>query len=416
MVRCANQYGDVVRLHLGKPTLLLTNPDDIRHVLVTHSTRYAKTLRISGSAGQRWLGKSILTSLGEPHRRLRRTLQPLFVPKAVEAFQDVIIESVQQWISCRQEGERIDIAEHMRDLSQRIMMQALFGSSEDMDAVLFQAIRTRRLYHEHIVGSMLPMPQYQPTRIRFRYISAARRIDAVLDRRLFSRHGSDPSSNDMISRWMRTVSDDGTPMSDEQIRAEALNFIDTGYETIGAALAWTWYLLAEHPSVEEQLSAELSRIVGGSPLLAEHVVKLPFATAVLKESLRLYPPTWSYARTALKPDVLPSGVEVAEGMKLFLCQYIVHRSPRFFSEPDAFQPERFLAASEPTSQRFSYFPFGGGAHQCLGESFAELECILVLSALATRFRFRLEPNQAVRPNSRFALRPASGVRVIVLKK
>ena len=207
----------------------------------------------------------MLTSLGGEHRKQRRALQPLFSPKAVEAFADVITDAASDWSSARMNDERLDIADQMRTLAQRIMMHALFGSDiQDEDGALWHAIRVRRVYHEHVVGAVLPLPQFQPSRILFQYSKAIRHIDAALNRVISLRRASTRHSNDMISRWTRTSYEDGRSMGDAQIRAEALNFIDTGYETISAALAWTWYLLAEHAQVEGRVTEELRDVLAGN--------------------------------------------------------------------------------------------------------------------------------------------------------
>ena len=412
-----SKYGDVVGLQLGKPTLLLTNPDDIGQVLVTHADRYAKTVRISGRLGQQQLGNSVLTASGAEHRKQRRAVQPLFHPKATEVFAEVIIEALDKWMIGRTHGERLEMSDHMRGLAQRIMINALFGRDiADHDLALQNAVRIRRRYHEHIVGGVLPLPQFQPARVLFQYRGAIRHIDRVLRLALEKRRGSTQPSSDMLSAWLRTRYEDGTAMTDAQIRAEALTFMDTGYETIGVALTWTWYLLASHPQVEARLASELRDVLNGRMPGADDISKLRYTASVFKESLRIYPPTWNFARTALLRDVLPSGTEVLPGMKLFLCQYVVHRNPRYFSEPEAFRPERFDGRADSDRPRFSYFPFGGGAHRCLGESFAELEGILAIAALAQRFRFELEPGPAVRLNADFALRPRDGIWMKVLKK
>lgn len=415
LVRCAAEYGDVVSLRIGRPTLLLTNPDDIRHVLVTHAGRYSKTPRISGPSGRRRLGNSVLSSSGSEHLKQRRAMQPLMHSKALDVFAGAITHAVDEWMSDRSDGSRLDIAEHMQALARRIMTTVLLGSdAEDADGTVAQAVRTRRRYHEHVVGAALP--QYRPSRIAFQYRKARKILDALLAEAIQLRRTSTRHFDDMLSRWIQIRYVDDTAMTDEQIHAEALTFIDTGYETISAALTWTWYLLARHPHVETRLASEMRDVLGGRLPYAEDVPKLRYTAAVLKESLRLYPPAWNFARTALEPDVLPCGVEVLPGMKLFLCQYIVHRRRRYFVDPDEFKPERFSGEASSDRPRFSYFPFGGGPHACLGEAFAELESIVVLASLAQRFRFELEPGHTMKMDAGFALRPRHGMGMHVVAK
>jgi cytochrome P450 len=254
------------------------------------------------------------------------------------------------------------------------------------------------------------LPQYQPARILFEYRKAIKHIDAALARTIQERR-SGKHSNDMLSGLIHTRYDDGTGMTDDQIRTEALTFIDTGYETISAALTWTWYLLAQHPNIEATLAAGLAAILNGKPPRAEDIQKLQYIDKVLKESMRLYPPTWNFVRSVLEEDVLPCGVTVQPGSKLLLCQYIVQHNPRYFPEPARFDPQRFSAEAERDRPKYSYFPFGGGAHICLGETFAELECAVVLATIAQRFKFQLEPGQTVKLNAGLALRPQNGIWV-----
>jgi cytochrome P450 len=417
LVRCAADYGDVVKLHIGTPTLLLTNPDDIKHVLITHPERYAKTLRISGMHGQQALGKGLLTSLGTEHLKQRRAMQPLFHPRAIEAFTGLIVSETQAWSQDWGEGEAINIVREIRELAQAIMIKTLFGSDYvDEGGTLAKAINVRRRYYEHILGALLPLPQYQPARILLEYRKAIKLIDAVLNQALQTRRASHQHSGDMLSGLMHIRYEDGITQSDSQIRTEALTFMDTGYETISAALTWTWYLLAQHPEIESTLAAELKCVLNRRLPVTGDAQKLPYTEMVLMESMRLYPPTWNFVRTVLKEDTLPCGATVKPGSKLFLCQYIVHHNPRYYPDPERFDPQRFSSKPDKDRPRYTYFPFGGGAHICLGETFAELECILVLATLAQRFKFVLEPDQTVELKAGLALRPQNAIWMRVYAK
>lgn len=408
LVACAETYGDVVRLQIGAPTLLLTSPHDLQHVLVAHPERYAKTLRISGPRGQRALGESVATSLGTAHLHSRRALQPSFHLTALEAFGPRIAAAATSWVSERTDGERLNLAEHMRALALRVMALTLFGHDLSRDTTLLAAIAARRRYHESVVGTRLPSAMSGTASLLPGYRRALKTIDAALTRALHAhRQAATPHTDHMLSHWTRARRSDGAPLTDAHIRDEALTFIDTGYETIGAALTWTCYLLAQHPDVEDRLASELVGVLNGRSPTAADLRQLPYAAAVLKESLRLYPPAWNFVRTALTSDVLPSNVPVAPGTKLFLCPYIVQRNPRYFPDPQTFSPDRFLGQRD--QPRFSYFPFGGGPHVCIGQPLAELECLLILSEVTQRLRFELVSREPPALDSAFALRPRHGL-------
>jgi len=204
-------------------------------------------------------------------------------------------------------------------------------------------------------------------------------------------------------------------MTEDQVRDELLSLTSTGYETIGDALAWTLYLLARHPDVEAKVLDEVSAVLGGGEPAAEDLGKLTYTRQVLNESMWLYPPTWIFVRMALGPDTLPSGAPVAAGHKLYLSQYVVHRHPRYFPEPERFDPGRFTAEAMSAHPRFSYFPFGGGQRLCIGEQFAVLEMQAVLSQLLPAFRFELAA-ETVEPRPAITLRPKRGLAMVVQKR
>lgn len=178
--------------------------------------------------------------------------------------------------------------------------------------------------------------------------------------------------------------EDATPLTDIQIRDEVLTLCVTGFETVGDALAWTWYLLASHSEVEQAMFRELDELLDGSAPRPENLADLCYTQQVLSESLRLYPPTWIYIRVAAGSDRLPSGPLIPPKSKLYLCPYVVHRHPKYFSQPDRFDPDRFLPEAQKSRPRFAYFPFGGGPRKCIGESFAKMEAVLGGPSLGSR--------------------------------
>jgi cytochrome P450 len=203
--------------------------------------------------------------------------------------------------------------------------------------------------------------------------------------------------------------EDGTPMSDEQVRDEAVTILLAGHETTALALAWSWYLLAQHPQVEEKLHAEIDELLEGRPAGAEHLAELTYTRAVLAEALRLYPPAWAIARRALVDHEL-GGYTVPKGSIVFVSQALLHRDPRRFPDPDRFEPERWQGAEPP---RYAYLPFGAGPRLCIGERFAWMEGVLLLATLAGRWRLELVPGQRVELQPIVTLRPRRGIRTRV---
>ena len=197
---------------------------------------------------------------------------------------------------------------------------------------------------------------------------------------------------------------EGSAMSAAQQRDELLTLMSTGYETIGDALTWTLYLLAQHPDVEANVLAELAREIPSDEIGpdADSVPRLRYLRQVIEESLRLYPPTWIFVRMAVADDRLPGGAAVAPGDKLYLCPWVLHRDPSYFPDPLRFRPER-------ARPRFAYFPFGAGQRVCIGEQFAIQEAVVVLALLLPRFRGEVHPGHSLTLQPGITLRPLGGL-------
>jgi len=209
---------------------------------------------------------------------------------------------------------------------------------------------------------------------------------------------------------MNARDEDGSGMSDKQLRDEVLTFLLAGHETTALALSWTWYLLSQYADVEEKLHAELQNVLAGrSPEFADLPV-LAYTDRVLKESMRLYPPAWSLARTAID-DFELRGYKIPAGANVVMSQWIMHRNPRYFADPEKFDPDRWLDPAMQKLPRFVYFPFGGGPRQCIGNMFAMMEATLLLATVAQRFQFRLVPDHPVIAVPSFTLRPKHGIKM-----
>jgi cytochrome P450 len=409
---CAARYGDVVKLQIGEPTYLLTNPADIQHVLLDKALSYSKTPRLTSARGKRLSGSGLQTSFGSEHLRQRRLLQPLFQRKSVEAFYPVMLQTTARWIARRTDGDVMDAASEMESLALSIIIGALFGSGID-ETQLVNAITVRRRYIEYVYASLFPFPEYLPTKIVFEYRRAMDVIDQTIQREIAhprEGHGS------FASMFSEIAYPDGSRMTSAQIRDEILSLMSTGYETIGDALGWTLYLLAEHPRVEQTVADELRQVLAERVPQVEDIPKLVYTRKVLEESMRLYPPTWIFVRMALRDDQLPSGHRIRRGSKVYLCQYVMHRDSRYFPEPERFDPERFSEPVRAVRPRFAYFPFGGGTRTCIGEQFALLESVSILAMVLSRFRFQLEPGQKISLRPTITLRPKYGIRVRVLPR
>jgi len=406
LTRCAASGRDVVRLQIGEPTLLLTTPPDIQHVLTGNPANYTKTRRLTGARGKALSGSGMQTAIGAEHLRQRRLLQPAFHPRSVEPF----VRPMHERTDTRLNGwtnPTLNIVSEMESIALSIIIGAIFGPDFiDEGDHLAKAITVRRAYLEYYYASVFPLPDYLPAPIVFRYRRALKEIDSAIHRAISDPR---PPSGSFTGLFSGLRYPEGAAMNRSQLRDELLTLMSTGYETIGDALAWTLYLLALHPEHEAKMVEEIQSVLGSDPPSPENIAELRFTRMVLEESLRLYPPTWIFIRMAAGDDTLPSGESVRAGDKIYLCQYIVHRMERYFPDPERFDPNRFAPAARAARPRFSYFPFGGGQRVCIGEQFALQEAAVVLATVLSRFRLELVPNQKIQLNAGITLRARKGI-------
>jgi cytochrome P450 len=409
LTRCAREYGPVVRLEIGGPTYLLSSPDDIRHVL--RSTNYEKTARIIGKRARRFFGDGLVTRAGPEHLRQRRMLQPAFHRSVVETFASIMVSSAGELLDRWRPGSVIDAHECMLDLTQRVFSRSLIGSLAQSERErLLAAVAQRRQYQEYLLGRVLPIAEWLPTRRQQTHLRAERDIESIVveairDRRATPRR----EAVDILQLLLDARYDDGSAMSDRQILDEVRTLTIAGYETIAEALSWTWFLLASHPDVEERAANEVAAVCRGRPPQAGDVPGLGWCRMILAESMRLYPPTWLFVRVAGAEDVLPGGARIPAGARIYLSQWVMHRHPDFFPEPDRFNPERFTETAIHSRPRMTYFPFGAGRRLCIGEEFAWMMGLLLMATVLGRFRLVMMPGQTILPDPNITLRPRGGI-------
>jgi cytochrome P450 len=400
---CHESYGDVVSLNIGGPTWLLNDPTDVKHVLVDNAASYEKTNKLTSARGRMLSGEGLHTATGLDHVYLRRMVQPLFHRRIVAhhaaLIHDVTDATLRRWPT----GGTVHLLPALMELSQQVMLRALFGPSfDDAGGRFARAVTARRAFIEFFFTSNLPWPEYWPLPVVQRYRAARAEMLAVIDAQIAVRRRDGADGDDWLSMLVGSASRDGVPLSDAHVRDEAVTLTGTGYETVAANVAWTLHLLATHPQVEQAVRDELATVDAAvSPLLAQ----------VTNESLRLYPPTWLYVRMPTADDTLPSGTRVRRGEKIYLSPYTMHRHPAWYAAPDRFDPAHFAESAVRERPRFAFYPFGGGARQCIGEPFARLEIAIVLAAMLTRFRIEPLERGAVALRPSIVLEPRDGLPV-----
>ena len=389
----------------------VNHPDLIRDVLVVNAHKFKK-----GRALQRaksLLGNGLLTSEGQVHLRQRRMIQPAFHRTRIAEYAKIMIECAERMSASWHDGEVRDIDKEMMHLTLQIVAKTLFSANVDDEADEIGASMTTivEMFNYLLLPfsewlQKLPLPQSR------KFACARDTLDSVIYRIINERRASGENTGDLLSMLLNVQDeDDGTAMTDEQVRDEALTLFLAGHETTANALTWTWYLLSQDPEKEAALHAELDTVLAGRTPTFDDVSRLKYTEAVLAESLRLYPPAWGVGRLSLEEHVL-AGYRLPEMSLVLLSMYVTHRDPRFWDNADLFIPERWTKQSiKEAGQRYIYFPFGGGARRCIGEGFAWTEGILLLAILAQKWKLRLASEQKIGMSAMITLRPRFGMRM-----
>jgi cytochrome P450 len=408
-------YGDVAAFRIGPQAIvLLSHPDQIRDVLVTHGRRFHKGRGLERA--KILLGEGLLTSEDDFHLRQRRLAQPAFHRARIAGYGDTMAAYARRRAAAWTDGAELDVAAEMAAYTLAVVGKTLFDADIEAEAheigdALSTAIETFNLTVVPWGELLLRLPL--PITRRFR--RARQRLDATIYDMIDRRRASGDDRGDLLSMLLlaHDTEGDGTGMSDVQIRDEAMTLLLAGHETTANALTWAWYLLSQSPAAEARLHAEVDAL-GGGTIGAGDLARLPYTRAVLAETMRLYPPAWIVGRRALSPYEV-SGHTLAPRTIVLMSQWIVHRDPRWWPDAESFQPERWLpggSASDPARPKFAYFPFGAGTRVCIGEQFAWMEGVLALATFAQRWQLRLAAGHRVVPQPIVTLRAKHGMRMI----
>ena len=409
----ARTYGDVARWQFGsQPVYLVSHPDLIEDMLVTSAKKFMKGIALQRA--KRLLGEGLLTSEGQMHLRQRRTIQPLFHKQQVQRFAEAMVRHAVRWRESVRDGAVIDVTAEMGALTLAIVGETLFSANVQNDAdEVREALSDAVQSFAYAVLPGIELIEKLPVGPFVKVRKARARLDRVILRVIADRRAamdtseavSPQGSNPDLITMLMAARDPENPsepgMSDQQIRDEAMTIFLAGHETTANAMAWTWHLLARAPEVEARLHAELDRVLAGRTPAVDDVPKLDYTRAVIAESMRLYPPAWTMGRRAIEPHTI-GGYSIEKDALVLASQWVVHRDPRWWDNPNAFRPERWLADSR--RPKYAYFPFGGGNRVCIGESFAWTEGILLLATIAQRWRFASVSTPV--PEPRITLRPA----------
>jgi cytochrome P450 len=416
----SSDHGDASSFRVARARLFFfRHPDHVRDVLVTKHASFIKGLALQRT--KIVLGEGLLTSEGELHKRQRRLAQPAFHRERIHRYGEEMVAKALAARERWQDGAELDVAHEMMRLTLAVVAKTLFDAdvddeADEIGAALTELMLMFPILLHPLAPLILRMP-FMPQVRRFR--KAMARLDRIIYSMIEERRRANPveqqSRGDLLSMLLTAtdVEGDGGGMTDLQLRDETMTIFLAGHETTANALAWTWYALARNPDVERELHRELDEVLGGRAPSPADYPRLQYTEMVLAESMRLFPPAWGLGRYAAS-DTKIGEWDVPKDALVVLSQWVTHRDPRFWPDPEKFDPLRFTPDAKAQRPKMAYFPFGAGPRICIGEGFAWMEGVLLLATIAQRWKFEKGPD--VDPVALITLRPKTAMRMRVTQR
>lgn len=412
--RLAREHGDVARFRLvNRNAWLLSSPQAVERVLVANQRNYVKHTFFWRKVDAIF-GKGLLTNEGDGWLRQRRLVQPAFHHERIAEYARIMVDYTIDRLDDWKDGEERDVRSEMTSITFRVVAKALFDTEVAGDVARIGAAFDTGIEEiaRRIRRPML-IPDWVPTTGNLRYRRAVDRMDRLVYR-MIGEHRDGRDRGDLLSALMQVRDDEGHAMSEKQLRDETITMLLAGHETTALALTWTWYLVSQHPEIAARLEAEVDEALGGRLPSIEDLPRLPYTEQVVKESMRLFPPAYSFGREALEDDEI-LGWPVAAGTTLFVFPWVLHRDSRFYPDPLRFHPDRWTEEFEQSLPRLAYLPFGSGPRMCIGREFARMELLLIVATIAQRVRLEWGAERPV-PMASITLRPTGGLRAVVRRR
>ncbi|HXU35419.1 MAG TPA: cytochrome P450 [Blastocatellia bacterium] len=414
LLKIAREHPDIATFKLGpQRTFLLSKPEYIEDVLVANDWNYVKGRGLQRA--RKVLGKGLLTSEGNFHRRQRRLSQPAFHKQRIAAYAAVMAEYAGRARDGWKAGETRDIAQEMMQLTLAIVAKTLFdadvqGEAQQIGKALTEVLELFATFSSPLTALTDKLPTARNRRVK----RGKQRLDETIYRIIAEHRAEGEDRGDLLSMLLlaQDAEEGSGGMSDEQLRDEVMTLFLAGHETTANALAWTWYLLSQNPEVEATMHAEIDEVLGGKLPTFEDVPRLSYTERVFTEAMRLYPPVWLMGRRSVSASKI-GGYYVPAKSIVLLSQFVTHHDERYYVEPEKFDPDRWLPEARASRPKYSYFPFGGGPRLCIGEQFAWMEGILILAVIAQKWKLRLVPGHPVKTQPLITLRPKNGMKMVI---
>lgn len=412
MEKAWREVGDCYEFRVaGERIKVIVHPDDVAAMLLDRRHKYIKGA--SYDQFRRLIGKGLISSEGDLWRRQRRIIQPSFRRETVRSFGDGMVartdRMLDRWASHYADGRVFDVHAELMRLTLEIIANALFELELRDDGVSTNDFSDALGVIAARITAVLEAPRWIPTPANRRLERACTALESVIMRIIDDRRRSGADRDDLLGALLRGRDDDGAPFDDELLRDEVVTMFLAGHETTAVTLGWTLWLLSQHPDIRARMVDEIDRAVGQSLPTIPDLAKLGYVKQVLYESMRVISPVWSGARNCIEPDTLGDGYPIEVGDRVMNVIWLTHKHPEFWPDPERFDPERFTPERIATRHKFAYMPFTEGPRKCVGEHFATMESVLVLTRLFQRFDLAAAPDFVPEMDFQLTTRPRDGL-------
>ena len=413
LTQLSRDHGDLVPYRIGRQRhWMLSDPDLIEEVLVTHRHRVVKD-EVTRSLS-RLLGQGLLTSENPRWRRNRKLAAPSFQPRHLFAYGEAMVEATRRRLAIVGDGPR-DVYADMTEITLEIVLRTLFGSMDPTSERVGRAVVAfMESFEEEVRSFRRLLPAWVPTAGRKRIAHSRRVLADALQSIIADRQRADDPGDDLLGRLLAARDDEGAGMDAVQLKDEAITLFAAGHETTALTLSYALWLVARRPEIAATLATERREVCGDRDPTAADLPALVWHDAVIRESMRLYPPAWMVGRRPTEP-IEVGGQRIDPADQLMMPQWVVHRDPRWWPDPEAFRPERWRSDT-PDRPRFAYFPFGGGPRVCVGNHFAQMEAVLVLAAWLSQVDAAPVPEARLSLMPAVTLRPRTGVHLDLTRR
>ncbi|MFW5444253.1 MAG: cytochrome P450 [Methylococcaceae bacterium] len=399
IAKLIKQYGGIVKINDSKRqdlSYIITNPDAIKHILITNHTNYIK-----GTGFERvkmLLGNGIIVSDGDFWRRQRTMIQPAFSRKNVlqlcEMIKTVTQKLIPQWQLKAETGSSINITEEMSEFALEVILRAIL--SNDLENIITEQGQNP--------FSFLATDPTRDLSVAMKFRQLGKLVQKVID----ARRVTNKQSGDLLDSLMAAKDKNGNPMSDKELIDEVMTMIIAGHETSAGTLNWVWYELSQNPEADEKAYQEVTSLVHNNSIAIDDLTKLRYTKQCIDEALRLYPPVWLFSRKSIDDDEV-LGYSIPAGTNVFLSPYFTHRDPSCWKKPEEFYPEHFTDDGAQLKHKYSFIPFSAGPRRCIGEYFSYVEMQAHLAIMLNLFKLGTLPNQSIEIEPAINLRTKNSI-------